>query len=318
MTEVLPALEKLDNKQLFMSAVTFTTMLKAFSMTSLKYIKASPYQLKAIADNIENTAYIPGLNDCHSWFLRALSKLQEYELADKEADQMLTDAMKSYIGMFFRTGTEFSSSIGRAVPEYLNAAIEADENGDGITTALANGFGNLAHSIIKGCSAVPNACIDSTAGVVANVAGLVSRGGCATKRGLIADIADLEDSVKCGQVNPSHAATKTVGLIVGNVGYGVSNTVQNGLNGVTDTASGIVKGTLNILPDTSHLVGDEFRNASDSKNPALMKTLVVLATPGIVVGSVAYGIGKTGVNTVVNVGKTVEGVFKGIGSIFKN
>jgi hypothetical protein len=77
-------LQELDESQILLSILSVTPLFKALATKTLKEVMVSPMQLRAIAESIKNWPYVPGYNDCHTWFLIAFSKLEEYKVAKKK------------------------------------------------------------------------------------------------------------------------------------------------------------------------------------------------------------------------------------------
>jgi len=310
MTDFVPMLKGLNPEQYLLSLATVTTYVKALSGTTLRYVKASPKELHAIAENIDDCPYVLGVSDCHTWFLRAVSEMERYQTCvGKKYGDMAGDTLKCGIGEITKPMVETWCSYTNAAGEVINTGKRLAQGDENPLEVVATGAGDTVNHVIRGSAKATGAGADCTAGVVANLAGMATLGGCATKRGMFADLDDIDES----DANIALKVVRGVGVTVGNVGYGAASTVQNVYGGTADTVCNVVSGAAGAVTDSCDIVRDIVGMAEKGEvNPVLAGA----AIPFAVVGAVGVRTVKTAGNLVVDLGKTVGGAFQGLGSIF--
>jgi len=248
LNEYIPQLKELSLKQHVLSAITVTTALKAFSGTTLRTVKASPVQLRAIAESIVNEPYVPGTNDCHTWFLRALSKLEHYQVGEKSLDEMAIDSLTGTVGVASKPLIECASGGTSAVSELVRTGKKLGARDGKAVEVVTNGSANSVNYLINGVTRGAGAGIDAAGGVAANLAGLVTLGGYASKN----PNADVNSNVSS---NPVKAGVQRVGHAGGNIVYGVSGAAKTAAEGVGGIATTAVSGTAKVVGTSFAQVG---------------------------------------------------------------
>jgi len=315
MRSFVPALKSLNKNQFWLSLATVTTYVKAFSGTTLRYIKASPKQLHAIAERIEDRPYVIGVNDCHTWFLRAVSELECYQMCvGKKYKHMVGDTLNCIIGRWTKPFMEKGGGIASAAVEAYNTGKRLLQLKENPLIVVTSGIARIINHLIKGFLEGKKVSADCIAGIVANITGMLTLGGCATKRGMVADMDEIIEEERKGNIKFCSAVIKMIGVTVGSVAYGVANTVQNVCSCFADTVCGVVSGAAGIVTGTCDTVKRSLKEGAEDNIHPVISWLTV---PAIVVGSLAAGTAKTIYNAVINVCKIGKGFFAGLRSIFK-
>lgn len=182
-----------DNKLLHGDCEVFR-LNEYLPQLSLRTIKASPMQLLAIAESIENAPYVLGSNDCQTWLLRAVSKLERYRVGEKPLDEMVV-------------GVETMSVIECASGEFFDTGIKPGSGGGNVVGVVAGGAAKSVNYAIKGVTRGGAACVDAAT----NAAGTVILGGYVVG----ATVGSVATSVASG-------TTKVVGSSFKQVGKGVA------------------------------------------------------------------------------------------------
>ncbi|XP_059483444.1 uncharacterized protein LOC132201350 [Neocloeon triangulifer] len=288
--------------------LVITQYLKAASTVNLSFVKISPKQLHALAGSIPKKPYVLGINDCQTWFLDALDKLQHFEVGDKEFHNRVKDVGRSLV-------KAATVPVLKAAGTYTNAVHEVAQtidrvcNGDEFApSAIVDGVGKTTNCVINGASETFAGAVNGVADFGVNLIGLAT-GGCATNSGARSNGETLNREVAAGRMGPVEATVKCVGKGAGLVVYGAANVTINAVGGVAKTATTLVSGVSTTFSDTADLVAKVHR---DCDNPVL----AALATPGAAVVGVSVGVAKTAGNVAVEVGNTVVSIFDGIASIF--
>ncbi|CAB3370530.1 Hypothetical predicted protein [Cloeon dipterum] len=303
----------LEDDNLLKYMATITQFIKSISFEIVRHIEASPRDLHELAGSIPIKPYCLGVNDCQTWFLDALRKLQFFEIGTKSTGDCAFDTMRAPLKTVTNTGFKAVSTVTNTGLEAFNTVGRVLSGEENPATALADGVGKTTNHVITGVSGTAAGAVDGVAGFAVNAIGLATGGGCATKKGLCADIKSLQEEVRSGRMSAGKATAQTFGKAAGNVVYGVANTTTNVVGGVADTATGLVSGVAGTVAAPFKAVDSL---AEDIARGEINPVLGVVAAPVVVVGAVAEGVGKTVVNVGAGVCKTVGGIFKGLGSIF--
>ncbi|XP_059486946.1 uncharacterized protein LOC132203297 isoform X2 [Neocloeon triangulifer] len=289
------------------SMLIITQFLKAFSVENLQYVEISPKQLHALAGSIPKKPYFPGTNDCQTWFLEAMSKLQHYEVGDKRLLHRVNDTIKSPIRIMALPAIKMAGMCTNLTYEMAKTTERICNLQEFPPSALVNGVGKITNHVINGASDTVSGAVGGVANLAVNAIG-VATGGCATKSGIIADFKSLEHEVGAGRMGRGEATVKMFGKSVGSVVYGAANVTTNVVGGVAETASSLVSGVSDTFTDTVDLVGEIFEEVHPVG--------ATVATPVIVVVGVAVGTAITVAKVGKGIGQTVLGIFRGLRSIF--
>jgi hypothetical protein len=232
LNEYIPQLKKLTGTQHLFGAITLTSPLKALSGTTLRTVKASPVQLRAIAESIANEPYVPGTNDCQTWFLRALSELEHYQVGEKSLDEMTIDTLTCTVGVASKPLIECASGGTSAVSELVKSGMKLGAADGNAVELVTTGSTNSVNYLINGVARGAGAGLDSAGAAFANMVGLATLGGFASKN----PDANVNSETATG---PAQAIVQRVGHAAGNIVYGVSGaakSVAEGVGGVATTA----------------------------------------------------------------------------------
>ncbi|CAB3370532.1 Hypothetical predicted protein [Cloeon dipterum] len=303
----------LEDDHLLKYMATITQFIKSISLEIVRRIEASPRDLHKLAGSIPIKPYCLGVNDCQTWFLDALRKLQFFEIGTKSMGDCALDTLRAPLKTLTNAGFKAASTVTNTGLEALNTVGRFFSGKENPATALVDGAGKTTNHVITGVADTAAGAVDGVAGFAVNVIGLVTGGGCATKNGMSADIGSLVEEVDSGRMSTAEAFVQVVGKATGNVVYGVANTTTNVIGGVADTATGLVSGVAGTVAAPFKAVDSL---AEDIARGEINPVLGVVAAPVVVVGAVAEGVGKTVVNVGVGIINTLEGIGKGLASIF--
>ena len=252
LNEYIPQLKELTPAQYLISALNLTSTLKAFSGTTLRTVKASPVQLRAIAESIENVPYWQGTNDSHTWFLWALSKLEHYQVGEKSLDEMARDTLTNAIAVRSKAYFECSSGGTNAVCEIVKTGKKLGARDGNAAEVVTTGSANTVNCLIKGVSRGTGAGVDAAGNAIVNAVGLITLGGCASKN---PDNADFNSTIA---THPVRAGVQRVGHAGGNIVYGVSGAAKSIVEGAGDITTTVVSGTAKVVGTSFAQVGKGF------------------------------------------------------------
>ncbi|CAB3370531.1 Hypothetical predicted protein [Cloeon dipterum] len=212
-------------------------------MASLKQDQASPRDLHKLAGSIPEKPYCAGVNDCQTWFLDALRKLQSYEIGTKSMGDCAFDTLRAPLKTATNTGFKAASTVTNTGLEAYNTIKRVVGGKENPITAFVDGAGKTVNHVISGLSDTAAGAVDGVAGFAVNAIGLVTGGGCATKNGLDADMKSLQEEVRSGRMNATEAKFQTIGKAAGSVVYKIANTIKNVIGNI---ASKVTEGVSKI------------------------------------------------------------------------
>jgi hypothetical protein len=301
------------DKQILKYFLVITQLLKAISFETVRFVEVSPQELHALAGSIPKKPYCVGTNDCQTWFLDALRKLQFYEVGDKDFEDCAFDTLRAPCKVLTNTTVKATATVTNAGLQAINTVGRVFSLQEDPATAIVDGTGKTVNHVISGVSETTAGAVDGVAGFAVNAIGLVTGGGCATKNGLGSDMKNLSREVLGGKMSLGEGFLKASGKTVGNVVYGAANITTNTVDGVAKTATGLVSGVTGTVTAPFRAVD---RVASKVIRGDMHPVEGVVLAPVVVAGAVLEGVGTTVVNVGAGIGNTIGGIFKGFASIF--
>ncbi|XP_065348884.1 uncharacterized protein LOC135945251 [Cloeon dipterum] len=209
----------IKDNQVLKYLLLFTQAMKSVSFESVRFIRASPRDLHRLACGIPKKPYCLGVNDCQTWFLDALRKLQFFEIGTKSTCACAFDLIRAPVKTVTYSGFKAMSTVTNTGLEALNTVGRVISLKENPVTALVDGVGKAANHIITGVYDTAAGAVDGVAGFAVNAIGLVTGGGCATKNGLDADMKSLQEEVDSGRMSLRKAKLQKCGKVAGSVVY---------------------------------------------------------------------------------------------------